>query len=176
MGKEKFKILFVVGNKKFYGSVIRKEKGYFSFDEMYKAWKDWFDEKGYFLNEKGQTEHVLTEGRQKKIEWVARRDITSYVRFHIELVLWVRRLKDVMIEVKGKKKKIQTGNLHIGFRGYIEKDYSGRWKKHEFLRKMYDRFIIKDKLIKYEGKLWKETNDFIGLTKKHCRMMPLVKQ
>lgn len=175
MGKEKFKELFVVGNKKFYGSVIRKEASFFSFDEMYKAWKAWFDTYQYTLTEKGQSEKVLSDGKEKKIDWTAKRDVNEYVRFNIDIELWVRRLKDVFVEIDGKKEKIQRGDLHIGFKGYLIKDYKGKWKNHEFLRKMYDRFIINNRLLMYEGKIWYETNDLIALTKKYCGMMPLKK-
>jgi hypothetical protein len=176
MGKEKLKKLYVVGNDKFFGSAIRKEKGYFSFDEMYSAWKTWFDDHGYFMNEKGQTEKILSSGNELKIEWVAKRDITSYVRFHIAIYLWVRRLKNVSVEVEGKKEKIQKGDLYIGFKGYLEKDYKGLWKRYEFWRRMYDRYLVKWKLSAYEGKIWNETNDLIALTKKYCGMMPLKKE
>ncbi len=176
MGKEKYKTLYVVGDSKFYGSVIRKDNGFFSFDEMYKAWKEWFDSYGYFLTEKGQTEKVLSDGREKKIDWIAKRDVTGYLRFNIGIELWVRRLKDVTVEIEGKKQKIQRGDLHIGFKGYITKDYKGRWKNHEFLRQMYDRYVAKDRLSMYEGKIWNEANELIALTKKYCGMMPLKKE
>lgn len=176
MGKEKLKEIFVVGSKKFFGSVIRKEKGYFCLDEFYNAWREWFDDNEYSLTEKGITEKVgVKEMPEMKVEWTAQRDITDYVRFHIDIFLWVRRSRNVLVEVKGEKKKVQTGDLFVGFKGYIKKDYKGRWKKHEFLRRMHDRFVIKKRLEQYEGKIWKETNDLIALTKKHCGMMPLVK-
>ncbi len=175
MGKEKSKELFVVGSKKFFGSVIRKEKSYFSFDEMYLAWKEWFDEKGYFLNEKGQSESISGREMEKKIEWTAHRDITDYIRFQIDIYMWIRKMSSVIVKVKGKKQKVHRGDLFIGFKGYLVKDYKGKWKKHEFLRQMYDRYLAKDKLEMYEGKLWAETNDLIAITKKYCGMMPLKK-
>ena len=177
MGEEKKKEIFVVGSKKFFGSVIRKEKGFFCLDEFYKAWRDWFADHKYFVNEKGITEkHTPKEILEMKIEWISRRDITGYVRYHIDIFLWARRLRDVIIKVKDKKKQVQTGDLYIGFKGYMEKDYKGTWKKHEFLRQMHDRFLIKQKLLAYKYKIYKETNDLIALTKKHCGMMPLVKE
>ncbi len=176
MGKEKSKEIFVVGTKKFFGSVIRKENGYFDLEGLYKAWKEWFDDHKYFLNEKGQSGKDLpSKEREEKIEWVAQRDITDYIRFHIDIEMWVRRMSNVVIKVDGRKQKVQKGDLFIGFKGYIKKDYKGKWK-NEFLRQMYDRFLIKGKLIGYEGKLWAETNDFIGLTKKYVGMMPLKKE
>lgn len=173
MGKEKSKELFVAGTKKFFGSVIRKEQSYFDFDEMYSVWKEWFDDHKYFLNEKGQTQSHTGPYFEKKIEWISFRNVTSYVRFHIDIWLWVRKMREVTLEHKGEKKRMWRGELYIGFKGYLEKDYGGRWKKHEFLRQMMDRYLLKWKLLSYEGKLWAETNDLIELTKKHIGMMPL---
>ncbi len=36
-----------------------------------------------------------------------------------------------------------------------------------------DRFMMKAKLIMYEGKLWAETSDLMALSKKHIGMIPL---
>ena len=38
MGKEKFKEIFVVGNKKFFGAALKKS-GIFDMDGLYKKWK-----------------------------------------------------------------------------------------------------------------------------------------
>lgn len=176
MGKEKTKEIYVVGTKKFFGSVIRKEGSIFDLEGMYKAWKEWFSDHNYFLNEKAQSGKDLpSHEREEKIEWVAERKITSYVKFHIILFLWVRRMSNVIAEVDGKKQKVQKGDLFIGFKGFMEKDYKKKWK-NEFLRQMYDRFVIKNKLIDHEGKIWAETNDFIDLTKKFVGMMPLKRE
>jgi hypothetical protein len=176
MGKEKSKELFVVGTSKFFGSVIRKEQSYFDFDQMYTAWKDWFDDHKYMLNEKGQTEGRSGPYMDKKIEWVAFRNVTSYVRFCIDIFLWVRRMRQVTIEHKGEKMKVWKGDLYIGFKGYLKKDYGGRWKNYEFLRQMMDRYILKWQLSGYEGKIWAEANDLIAVSKKHVGMMPLKKE
>jgi len=170
MGKEKHKQIYVVGNKQFYGSAIRQTGAIFDINQLYKAWRKWFDDHKYFLNEKKQSAKQLPDGQEITIEWVAYRKIDDYVKFHILTHVWLMRINDVMVEVNGQKRKMQKADIQIRFKGFLEKDYRGKWK-NEKLRQFYDRFIIKKRLINMEGKIWYETNDLINLTKEHVRMM-----
>ena len=172
MGKEKSKKLFVVGNNKFPGAVIRKESVIFDYDSMLKVMKEWFEDHKYTLNEKAYGGKDLpSREREEKIEWTAERKITDYIKFHISFQLWVRRMGNI----KAEGHKLKKGDIYIGFKGWMEKDYKGKWRS-EFLRQMYDRFLVPGKLNMYEGKIWAETNDFIALTKKYLGMMPLKKE
>lgn len=170
MGKEKDKIIYVVGSKQFFGSGIRKKGGVLDIEDLYKNWKAWFDRYHYFLNEKKQTSKARPEGKEMEVKWDAFRNITDYVRFHVQVHLWLRRVNDVMVEVNGEKKKMQQADFDIRFKGYFEKNYRGTWK-NEFFRRLYDRFIIKKRLLKLEGKIWYETNNLIDETKKYIQVM-----
>ena len=170
MGKELSKEVYVVGNKQFYGSALKKKQALFNSEELYTKWKAWFDKHHYFLNEKKQSSKALPDGKEIKIEWQAERKVDEYVKFHVLIDCWILRCTDVIVEAEGKKQKMQKADFEIRFKGFFEKDYRGKWK-NETLRRIYDRFIIKSRLEKMEGKIWYETNDLINLTKKYVQMI-----
>lgn len=170
MGKEKYKEVYVVGDKQFYGATVFK-KGIFDLEEMYKKFKDWFEKHHYHYNEKKQSAKTLPDGKEIKTEWIGERKVDEYVKFHIGFFVWIRRCTDVIVETEaGKKEKMQKGEISIRFKGYMEKDYMKKWKS-EFFRQLYDRYIIKGRLEQMEGKIWFETNDLISMAKRYCQLM-----
>lgn len=155
---ERSKIEFVVGNKSFYGEEIRK-KGGVNLERLYKELIEWFHENHYLFTEKDITGKETSSGRDEKVEWLAERKIDSYFKF----VIMVRM--DLL--------RIKTGNaeLTLRFKGFLEKDYKDRFSRRlgkkfgEFLRRVYERYLIADKINKMMGKVWGETNDLIDRSK-----------
>ena len=157
MVDERNRIEFVVGNKKFYGQEIRK-KGKIEIERFHNELIPWFQENKYDFTEKDLTGKDTSEGRDEKFEWVAQRKVDSYFKFYINVHCIIMRLKG------------DQGQIVLRFKGYLEKDYKEQFKRKygkfgEFLRRLYERYIIPDKVDKMAGKVYSETNDLIDKAK-----------
>jgi len=161
---ERNKIEYVVGDKKFYGQEIVK-KGKVDIKKLYDELIPWFSEFKYKFIEKNITGKEAPSGRYEKIEWTADRKIDSYFRFHINTEFVIYRIKG------------ETAELTLRFKGYLEKDYRNTFKRSdvfglqygkfgEILRRVYERYVIKDRVEEMKGKLRLETREFIELSKK----------
>ncbi len=161
---ERSKIEFVVGNKSFYGQEIRK-KGQMNIDKVYKSLIPWFKENKYLFHEKGITGKEKLGGREEKIEWIAERKIDSYFKFHIDTEF-------VLLRIRG-----ENAELTLRFKGYLEKDYRNNFairygaKFGEFLRRLYEKYVIKAKISGMEGRVWAETYDYIDTAKKELNLL-----
>lgn len=137
-----------------------EQTGIVNFDEVYERIWAWFGANGWMCLEKNQTEKVLPDGKDLKIEWLAYRDPDDYVRFWMEAEVWILRCNDVLVVVKGKKVKKQKGDLEVRFRSFMEKDYRHKFRVTafgKFLREIYEKYLIKRRMLKLEEKLRKET-------------------
>lgn len=161
MGKEikgAEKKVKVVGKPPHWGVELTK-KGVFNFEKLYKFFMGWFDEHKYDTHEKQYTSKPLVpQGEEIVVEYSGLRDVSKYFRFHIDVEIWGVRLKKVGRDYKG--------NIKVRFRGWIEKDPNKKWRNFEFLRQIYDLYIIKNKISKYKDKVKNETNNLIKKAKK----------
>lgn len=145
---------FVVGNKKFFGEEVRK-KGEVNLQKLYKDTIPWFQENKYTFTEQGITNKDTASGQEQKIEWTAYRKIDSYFKFHIVMEIVVYRWL---------KKRAE---LTMRFKGYVETNYKRRYKGKfgEFMMKIYEDLLIKNKINKMKGKCWAETYTLIDRAK-----------
>ena len=127
---------------------------------LYENVWEWFRENKYNTLEANHTEKVAASGKEIKIVWSGYKDPDDYVRFWIEVEMWILRANDVMVEENGKKVRRQRGDLEVTFTSYFNKDYRHRFKSSaagRFLRELYEKYLIKSKLEKREDDLIKET-------------------
>ena len=148
----------VVGNKKFFGSEIRK-KGNVDVKRLYKELAPWFSANHYAFMEKGISSKSKPGGKEQVIEWVSERKVDSYFKFQIEVDFRIWRYKD------------EKAEIYIRFKGYLEKDYRNTFKNKggkfgEFLRNIYEKYVIKDRIDEMAGKVHKDTNDLIDEAKR----------
>ncbi|MEK6951440.1 MAG: hypothetical protein AABX29_00325 [Nanoarchaeota archaeon] len=150
---------YVVGLKDFFGSEIRK-KGILDPKRFHKEIIPWFFENKYIFNETNITNKDTTAGKEQKIIWNAFRKVDDYFKFNIEVELLFWRWR-------GEK-----AELNLRFKGWLEKDYMDKFRRRfgpkfgEFMRKIYEMYVINEKIDKMKGKVWVETNDLIDECKK----------
>ncbi len=164
MGKEKKREITVIPN-----TWIR-ESGVFDFHRLYEDMGSWFDSNNYEFRERAHGRAVKPEGNEIKLEWVAERKVDSYVKFNFSIVLEMFRY----LEVKIQDKIYAKADLNFNIKAFFTKDYKKTFKGPfgEFLRELYEKYLIKGRLINFEGKLWAEGQEFINLMKEsldHCK-------
>ncbi|MFH1592618.1 MAG: hypothetical protein ABIB47_04605 [Candidatus Woesearchaeota archaeon] len=145
---------FVIGNKKFFGEEIRK-KGEVDLKRLYKETIPWFSENYYVFTEKNISNKDTPSGSEQKLEWTAYRKLDSYFKFQIVVEIVVLRWLKKRAEIT------------MRFKGYVETNYKKRYKGKfgEFMMKVYEDLLIKDKITKMKGKCWAETFTLIDRAK-----------
>ncbi len=137
-----------------------KKKGIFSLGDVLNIGTNWFGLHKYYFTEKEHTEKNKPEGHEIWVEWNAYRKIDGYFKFHINILFLIYRYNPVEMDEEGLIIKKGHGQLEITIRGVLMKDYRGRFEKFgnfgEFLRIMYERYLIKKRYDEIRGKLQDE--------------------
>lgn len=145
-----------------------KHKGYFNFKDLYNFCQEWLKDEGYDLAEDQYTEKITNDGKEVIIRWTAKKEISDYFRNIIELRWHILHMKDAQVEVDGKKKKINEGDIKITFSADLERDYEKRWEDRpgwKFMRGIYDRYVIRTRIDEYEKRLIEKAAEFIEQVK-----------
>lgn len=145
-----------------------KYTGIWDFKKIYRFVWDWFTDAGYQITEKGYTEKIKPEGKELEIKWEAKRKISDYFRFVIKANWLILGMTEVEVQKEGAKVKMNKGYVEIKFVAILEKDYEHRWENNafvKFLRGVYDRYIIKARIDKYEASLLGEVDEVIAQAK-----------
>lgn len=151
-----------------------KHTGYYDFKETYRILFEWLLDKGYDMNEKSYKE-VLQAGGAKEIEveWEAVRKVSDYFRFYIWVKFHPMGMTTVEVDVDGVKQKMNKGQMDIEVKCVLLKDYEERWSTGpflKFLRTFYDKYLIRERVEKYEEKLILEMDEFVGQAKSFLAM------
>ena len=145
-----------------------KQKGIFDYRELYRFCYTWLVDKSYFVIEKVYAEKIGAEGKEIEIEWEAFRKISDYFRFVLKVNWRILGLKDIEAERDGVKVTLNKGYPEIRVTATLEKDYEHRWESsafYKFLRGLYDRYIIRARIEKYEEKIYGEADELLAQIK-----------
>jgi len=153
---------------KLIGTKVR-HVGIFDFKETYRILFEWLIDQGYDFNEKNYKE-VIGAGNAKEIEieWEAVRKVSDYFRFYIKVKWKIIGMTSVEVEIDGVKQKMNKGDLTLEFSCVLHKDYEDRWGGKpffKFLRTLYDKYLIRERVEQYESKLIIEMEQLVAEAK-----------
>ncbi|PIN70208.1 hypothetical protein COV93_02305 [Candidatus Woesearchaeota archaeon CG11_big_fil_rev_8_21_14_0_20_43_8] len=151
-----------------------KYTGLFSIDDLYSIVDDWITDKGYDRFEPFYEEIVEETGKQIKLKFTPWKKTSDYAKNILKTKFIITDCHDVVVEMDGKKKKIQKGNIHVKIEVMIETDYEGKMVNkpfYFFIRELFDRFIYKTYTRQAEGlaiedanHLWLTIRQFFNVT------------
>ena len=121
-------------------------EGLFSVGELYKMIDEWFRWKGYDKRENKNIEVVKPEGKFIEIELEPWKKVTDYAKNVIKIRIQMNDIKEVEVEKDNTKLKLNQGNVHFVFDGYLETDYEARWEGKPifyFIRTVFDKYFYK---------------------------------
>ena len=139
-----------------------KRSGIFDFKELYKFVYNWLSEEGYDTDETKYVEEVTGDSKKIEIKWESFKKITDYFKTMMKLEWRIVGLKSVEVEQNGKKIKMNSGTFEVKITGTLVRDYQGTWDNTgfmKFMRGVYDKYIIRDTVEKYEGKVFGDVED-----------------
>lgn len=150
-----------------------KQVGYWNYKGLYDMTFNWLRDHDYKVQENKYEEKLAANGKEIIIQWVAKKKVTDYFMYHIQLDWHILGMTDAEVEIDGKKVKVNKGEVKIVFKGTIIKDYESRWEDKafwKFLRSIYEAYIIRDAIDEYEDDLEDDVKDMIKDTKAFLRI------
>lgn len=141
-----------------------KHTGLFVFKEAYNFFYEMLEDYGYIIAEKEYAEKITPNGKDVKVEWYVWRKISEYFKFVLKIRIFCEGLSKQ--EVQGKA--YDKGAVKVEINGFLEKDYESRWESHpfqKFLRDIYDRYIIRNRIEGYEDRISEEVDESLSQLK-----------
>ena len=149
-----------MGQKLFVASGLKiSQKSVFNLQELYKMMFRWFELYGYGFSEREYKDSEAGDAKNLEIRWHAEKKKDDYVKFVIDPSFLILGMTKAEIEKDGLKIKTNQGSVEINFTAYMEKDFDEEWKKtpvRKFLREVYDKYVIGDRIEGYAGELTEE--------------------
>ena len=146
-----------------------KFSGIFDFKELYRIAYNWLTDSEFWIEERKYAEKINPNGKEITIMWYARRKISDYFRFQFKIEWTILRMTSVEItDEDGNKLRMNKGDLELKITAIIEKDYENRWEANaffKFIRGSYDRFVVRNRIEKYEDKIVEELIDYVATLK-----------
>jgi len=139
-----------------------KYNGVFDLDRLYSEVVGWFGEMGYDLSEKEHSDKDKSKGKYLKYKFSAEREVTDYFKFYIDVTFDI-------VEVVPVSGNLVKGKARIFIVAKLELDHHGHWEEKgkfvDFMFKVYNNYIIKDRISQYAGILTKEVVSLHDLMK-----------
>ncbi|MFC1774729.1 hypothetical protein ACFLZN_00250 [Nanoarchaeota archaeon] len=150
--------------------------GIFKIKEVMKAFKKWFEDKGYGLGEISHTEALTPDGKRIEIKYKSSKKVADYAKKAIEVGVIFENIKDKIVEKHGKKSKYNIGKVSFEIDAALITDYELRWKEDKpafyLIRMFFEKHIyspygskVKDEIRKDVDNFKSEMGSFLNLYK-----------
>lgn len=142
--------------------------GIFDFKDVYKFLYEWLTSYEYTVIEKKYSEKIKPEGKEIEAAWICLRKVSDYFRNRIKITIRIQKMVSVEVTRETMKVKRDKGDLEIKFTAYLERDYEHKFEANpiaKFLRGIYDKYIIPNRITRYEDALGTEVDEMIAQAK-----------
>lgn len=148
------------------------QRSFLDFGEFYTKLLLWSNLRGYNFKETEYRDQEELRGKQVEILWEGSSKYDDYAKFVIQVQIRILGLSQVELEKNGAKVKTFKGDFTIKVSSHVVIDYNEEYNTpfNKFLRRLYDRFIIKDRIESYKTNLDNDTQEFIGEIKSFFAM------
>jgi len=139
--------------------------GVFNLDDLYKKMKWWLDYEGYgdekkSFMEKRYVERITAKGKQYEILWETEKNVSDYFSNFITISFLIVGVQDVQGQRDGKSIKMNKGNIILIITGDLIKNRSGKWAKKSVIKKIYEKFVARQRIEDYSIKLYNKIYSF----------------
>jgi hypothetical protein len=146
-----------------------KYNGIVDFAEFYKFCYEWLrDETGLLLSEDKYAEKIAGDSKNIDIEWTGIKNLTDYFRIEAKVTFRVIGLTNIEIMQDGKKTKTNKGNIEVGIKGNLIRDYQGKFEKtafRKFSRGIYEKMVIHARVEQFQEKIISDCDEFLAQAK-----------
>ncbi len=144
-----------------------KFAGNFDFVLLYRSLQLFMQKKGFgAVKEKLYVEKVKPAGKFIEIVWETTKDEGAYFKWILEIKFFGIAVNDTEIDFEGKKVKAHKGELEIGFSATLVRNASNEWPDKSFKKRLYEKYIISDKIEQQKIDLHKNVTAIIDEVKR----------
>ena len=145
-------------------------KGVFDLELLYSKLRDWLLREGYSDpiedGEKKYSEKIKPNGKQIEIVWESSKgEEQGYFKTVIKIDFYVKGLNEVEVERDGKNIKLDNAEIDLNFSSSVIRNQDDSWNENGLFFKIYERYIIKDKIEHFKIECYKDTTDLIDEAK-----------
>ena len=158
--------------KQIYKETLR-QTGYWKYKDVYDMLFRWLKDHQYKIREDMYNEKLHGEAKEIIIKWTNEKKITDYFKFQIILDWHILGMEDAVVEVDGKKKNTNKGEIEVVFKANIIKDYEKRWEDKpiwKFLRAVYEKYVIRETVDEFEDDIRNDVMEMISDLKAFLRI------
>ena len=142
--------------------------GLFEGTELYKVIDKFFLDKGYDKAELIHDEHVGETGKDVTVIVEGNIKANDYTKKVINLKIFIKGLKDVVLEKNKHKIKLQQGKVTVILNSFMMSDVEGKWESKPmfvFMRALVDRYLYRYYINKIEQEVKDDTLHMKALIK-----------
>lgn len=147
--------------------------GLFSVKDLHKEIREWFDKNKYIWVELQSSEYSKEDGKEIYMRVQPTKKISDYAKLAIKVEINMTEVKEVEAEKDDMKVKLNKGKVDIVLDGYLITDYENRWEQkamYVFLRTIYDKFILRNQMEKFETVLKDQVEHLKSVIKAHLNL------
>lgn len=133
---------------------IIKYVGFVDEKKLLTAMRSWFIDEGFEFREPVYKNKVGAEGLEIEVKMNGEKKVTSYIRFFIDMQMWIREIKDVPIVKDRVQQTAREGKVWIETGGTLEMDWQNRFESNRFLQGLHDFYMKHIAFEKIEFKWW----------------------
>ncbi len=140
------------------------QDGVFDLNRILKEVKLYLFSRKYKVHEKDHTEKMKDTGLDVGVELNAEREVNEYIMFNIKIKFRAVGLK----KIKLQNRYAYRGFLEVRTYAFLNLDYKDNWRSKplgNMLFFIYNNYIIKNKILEYEDKNYKELEDIRNIIK-----------
>ncbi len=148
-------------------------EGLFDPRELYTIIDQMFKQHSFDKHEFKNVEQVYKGYKQLEMDLRPYKRLSDYYRTEIRIEIIGRKLKEVVVEKKGLKKKLYNGKLEIIFTSFLITDYEGAWETKPFyylIRMLIDKFVYKAYTREVQNEIIKLTNEVYDELRSYLNM------
>jgi hypothetical protein len=98
----------------------------------------WLISDGFEFKEPTYKNKTSAEGLDIEIKIQGEKKVTSYVKYWIDIQMWIREIKEVPVVKDGVQQLAKEGKVWIETSGYLELDWQNRFGGSKFLQALQD--------------------------------------
>ncbi len=111
-----------------------KHRGLFSHPQLVKGIQKWFHDQNYTFS----AGKYKLKPNEAEYEASGDRKVNEYVKFEVNVHVWIRDMSEVEVVQDGEKRKMNEGQINIEVTGNYTLDYSERFGGNAFLQWLQD--------------------------------------
>jgi len=143
-------------------------EGIFELKETYKHAHEWLELRKFDISEKKYKEKVKDTGKELEIEWEANREFDEYSKIQLKIKWETKDLEDVEAVFRGKKRKVNKGEVTVTVSAFLIKDWKDKWETSpflKFLKSFFEKYLYAKTIEDLKSQVWTQGWDFFNEVK-----------